>query len=376
MPKRTPLHDEHIRLSAKMVEFAGWEMPIQYTGVMEEHRAVRNAAGIFDVSHMGRFEVTGAGATEYVQHLTTNDMSKLVDGMAQYSLLCNDRGTILDDIIVYRLTKERYLLVVNAINEAKDFNWCQRHAGANVTISDVTESEAMIAIQGPRAAKILQGLTDIDLASLPHFCFRTGTVAGIANCVLARTGYTGEDGFEIFVPSDSAIPVWRSIMERGKDQGLMPVGLGARDTLRMEMKYSLYEHEISEDINPLEAGLSWVVKLNAGDFIGRDALLAIKEKGLKRKLVGFQMIDNGIPRQGYHILVDGKPVGVVTSGTMSPSLNKPIGIGFVPADAASAGNKIYIDIRGRARLAEIVKTPFYKRSETNFQRARSHGHTG
>ena len=376
MPKRTRLHDEHVRLGAKMVEFAGWEMPIQYRGVLVEHRAVRNAAGIFDVSHMGRFEVTGPGATEYVQHLTTNDVGKLADGMAQYSLLCNERGTILDDIIVYRFAKDKYLLVVNAINEAKDFNWCQKHAGANVTISDVTESWAMIALQGPRAAKILQGLTDIDLASLSHFCFKTGQLAGVADCLLARTGYTGEDGFEIFVPQDQAIPVWRSIMERGKDQELMPVGLGARDTLRMEMKYSLYGHEISEDINPLEAGLSWVVKLNAGDFIGRDALLTIKEKGLERKLVGFQMIEGGIPRQGYNIQIDGEPVGVITSGTMSPSLNKAIGIGFVPADAASVGNKIYIDIRGRARLAEIVKTPFYKRSETNFQGARSHEHTG
>ena len=374
MPKRTPLHDEHVRLGAKMVEFAGWEMPIQYTGVMEEHRAVRNAAGIFDVSHMGRFEVTEAGASEYVQRLTTNDIGKLADGMAQYSLLCNERGTILDDIIVYRLANDRYLLVVNAINEAKIFNWCQKHTGANVTVSDVTESEAMIAIQGPRAAQILQGLSDIDLASLPHFSFKASTLAGVTDCLLARTGYTGEDGFEIFVPPARAIAVWRAIMERGKAQGLRPVGLGARDTLRMEMKYSLYGHEISEDINPLEAGLSWVVKLNAGDFIGRDVLLDIKENGLERKLVGFQMIDSGIPRQGYNILVDDKPVGVVTSGTMSPTLNKPIGIGFVPAEAATAGNKIYIDIRGRARLAEIVKTPFYKR--TDLKGAQSHEHTG
>jgi glycine cleavage system T protein (aminomethyltransferase) len=361
MSRRTPLYDEHVRLGAKIVDFAGWQMPVQYRGVMEEHRAVRAAAGLFDVSHMGQILIEGPAATECVQHLTTNDVRKLTDGRAQYSILCNERGTVVDDIIVYRLAATRYILVVNASNAAKDFAWCKAHAQAGATLTDVSDDYALIAFQGPKAAAILATLTEIDLSTIGTYHFREGKVAG-RRAIVARTGYTGEDGFELFVSPADATPVWQALLERGKPQGVQAAGLGARDTLRLEMKYSLYGHEITEETNPLEAGLGWVVKLDvAEDFVGKAALLEIKQRGPTRALVGFEMVDPGIPRQGYPILVDGTSQGIVTSGTMSPSLEKAIGIGYVPCAAASIGQHIFVDIRGRAREATVVKTPFYKR---------------
>ncbi len=362
MTQKTPLYNDHVALGGKMVDFAGWQLPVQYSNLKEEHEAVRTAAGLFDVSHMGRFVFTGPDALAAVQRLTTNDAAALTDGQAQYTLLLYENGTVVDDVIVYRVAADRFLMVVNAANVEKDFAWCTEHLAGDVRLVDESAADAMMALQGPKAAEILQPLTDIDLASVPFFGFRSGTIAGVADCIAARTGYTGEDGFELIVPTAQASTVWNALLEAGAPAGLKPAGLGCRDTLRLEMKFSLYGHEISDAINPLEAGLSWAVKLDAGDFIGRDALLAIKEQGLARKLVGFEMVERGIPREGYALLVDGAPAGVVTSGTMSPTLGKAIGVGFVPNGATKPGTEIQVDIRGAARLAKVVKTPFYKRN--------------
>jgi len=361
MSKKTPLYEEHIKLGARMVEFAGWEMPVQYSGVIDEHKAVREAAGLFDVSHMGQIEVTGRGATDYVQHLTTNDVRKLVDGQAQYSLLCRENAGVIDDVIVYRISGEKYVIVVNAINAVKDLDWLESHARDDARIENISPEHAMIAFQGPKSQEILAELTDADLASIGHYHFRSGRIAG-ADCIIARTGYTGEDGFEIFAPPAGVTGVWQAILEKGKPRGVLPAGLGARDTLRTEMRYSLYGHEITEETNPIEAGLGWVVKLNnEDDFIGKRAIKEIKEKGLARTLVGFKMQESGIPRQGYPILIGEKEAGIVTSGTMSPSLREPIGIGFVPIEAREIGTEICIDIRGRSRKAIVVETPFYRK---------------
>ncbi len=362
MTKRTPLYEEHVKLGARMVEFAGWEMPVQYSGVKDEHLAVRAAAGLFDVSHMGQIEATGAGATDFVQAITTNDVKKLVDGQAQYSLLCKEDGGVIDDIIVYRIAPDRYVLVVNASNAQKDFAWIKAHADAGVAVADISSDFAMIALQGPKAAEILKGISNADIDGLGHYHFLKAAILD-HDCIVARTGYTGEDGFEIFTPPDGVVSVWQTIVERGKPLGLLPAGLGARDTLRLEMKYSLYGHEITEETNPIEAGLGWVVKLkNPDDFIGKDAIAEVKERGLSRALIGFKMVDPGIPRQGYPIVMNDKEVGEVTSGTMSPSLGYAIGIGFVPKGHEAIGEEIYIDIRGRARKAVVVETPFYKRT--------------
>ena len=361
MAKHTPLFDTHVGLGAKMVEFAGWDMPVQYTGVKEEHLAVRNAAGIFDVSHMGEIEIAGPGAFVLVQHLSTNDASKMIDGKAQYSLMLNDRGTVVDDVIIYRFNAERFIIVVNASNVEKDFAWMQKHANNDVTVTDRSDDYALIAFQGPKAPKILQGLTDIDLPSIKRYHFAIGNVADANNVVIARTGYTGEDGFELFCNPTDASKLWNAILSAGESLGAKPAGLAARDTLRIEMKYSLYGHEISEETNPYEAGLGWVVKMgDENNFFGKDLLVEIKKNGIKRRLVGFRMLDRAIPRQGYGIVNDGERIGEVTSGTMSPSLDIPIGIGFVPPDMREVGTRLLIDIRGKLKEAEVVETPFYK----------------
>ena len=361
MTRKTSLYDEHVRLGARMVDFAGWMMPVQYTGVMQEHRAVRSAAGLFDVSHMGEIEVTGKGATDCLQYLTTNDVKKLVDGQAQYSVLCNEHGTVIDDIIVYRFSTERYIVVVNASNAAKDFAWFQSHMKGDAVVRDASDEFAMIAFQGPLSPEILSEFTDLDLASLGSYRFTSGAVAGV-NAIVARTGYTGEVGFELFTSPSDAPALWQAIIERGKPRGVLPAGLGARDTLRLEMKYSLYGHEITDETNPIEAGLGWIVKLkDSDDFIGKRTLMKIKERGTSRKLVGFRMTQPGIPREGYPILTGGRRAGFVTSGTMSPSLACAIGIGYVEIENAAEGTDISVDIRGRPRKATIVKTPFYKR---------------
>ncbi len=362
MARHTPLYDAHIASHGRMVDFAGWEMPVQYTGVIEEHRAVRSAAGLFDVSHMGEIEITGAGAFDFVQRMTTNDVALMTDGRAQYSILLNERGTVIDDVIVYRHGPEHFMLVVNASNAAKDFAWLQQNAPTNATLRDVSDTYALIAFQGPRAAEILQSLSKADIASIKTYWFARGDVAGCKDMIIARTGYTGEDGFELFCAPAEAMRVWNALLDAGKGIGVMPAGLGARDTLRMEMKYSLYGHEITDQTNPFEAGLSWVVKMNkASDFMGKKALTAIKERGPTRALVGFKMIDRAIPRDGYAIVHEGTPVGTVTSGTMSPSLNEPIGIGYVPISLGAIGSTFWIDIRGKQKQAHVVATPFYKK---------------
>ncbi len=362
MTKRTPLYDRHVALGAKMVEFAGWQMPVQYSGVKDEHLAVRQRAGLFDVSHMGEIEIAGPDAATFAQYLTTNDVATMIDGKAMYSLLLNERATVIDDVILYRLNSQRFIFVVNASNREKDYRWILDHRQGDVTVRDRSDDYALLAFQGPLASEVLQTLTSIDLPSIRRYHFGQGTVAGIEHCIIARTGYTGEDGFELFVSPAHAATIWNALLQAGASKGIKPAGLGARDTLRLEMKYSLYGHEITEETNPYEAGLGWVVKLDQpGAFIGKDELIAIKERGPMRKLVGFRMMERAIPRQGYPIVFQGNQVGVVTSGTLSPSLDQSIGIGFVPPDLAATGSQFFVDIRGRLRQAEVVKTPFYQR---------------
>ncbi len=359
--KQTPLYEEHKKLGAKMVPFGGWEMPVQYSGVLEEHRAVREKAGLFDVCHMGEFHISGPDAFSFLQQLTANDVSLLKNGGAQYSMLCNEQGGVVDDILVYRKTAEDFLMVVNASNIDKDWAWVSGHKTGNVQLKNASEETALLALQGPRAAKILQKLSTVNLATVQTFHFFTEKISSLGECCIARTGYTGEDGFEIFCAPQAAAALWRKLLEIGETEGLQPVGLGARDTLRLEARLSLYGHEITDEINPLEAGLSWVVKLDKPDFIGKKALVAIREKGFPRKLVGFILRDKGIARDHYPIVWNGEPVGHVTSGVYSPTLEESIGLGYVPTAVSNIGDKFHIDIRNNLREAEVVKTPFYKR---------------
>ena len=348
-----------------MVEFGGYDMPIQYTGILEEHKAVRNKAGVFDVSHMGEFEIRGADAQAFVQRMTTNDTSKLSDGKAQYSLLCYADGGIVDDLLVYRF-EEHFMLVVNAANIGKDLEWLKSNRSKlRVEIVDRSEETALLAVQGPRSEEILQKLTPADLSHVPYYSFVRTRVAGFPMTV-SRTGYTGETGFEIYFAADTATAerVWDSLMEAGKDFGIKPVGLGARDTLRLEMGYCLYGNDIDATTNPLEAGLGWITKLEKGDFIGRDALVKIKQEGVKRKLIGF-MVEGGkaFPRQGYEIRLNGSSLGSVTSGTVSPVLDKGIGLGYVDTGAAQPGSRVNILIREKEVAARVAKVPFIKKEQ-------------
>jgi len=364
MTKRTSLYEEHIKLGAKIVMFAGFDMPIQYSGVIDEHNAVRQHAGLFDVSHMGEFEFLGRDALPFLDYLTANDVTKLTEGKAQYSLLCNEQGGIVDDILVYKINDNHFMMVVNAANIEKDFKWVSKHQPrqAKVEVNNISDSVSLLALQGPNALAILQPLTEEPLAEIKTFHFVIETLAGQENCILARTGYTGEDGFEIFCKSKEAPAIWQALLKEGAPHGLKPVGLGARDTLRLEARLSLYGHEINDTTNPLEAGLSWVVKLDKGNFIGKEAIQKVKTNGLKRKIVGFKMIDKGIAREGFPILsLDNERVGVVTSATFSPTLNQAIGLGYVPTDLSEIETKLNVDIRGKLKLAEVVATPFYKR---------------
>ena len=358
--KQTPLHDEHVALNGRMVPFAGYAMPVQYpTGIVKEHNAVRDAAGLFDVSHMGEFEVRGPGALDLIQHLLTNDASKLEVGQAQYTVLTNPDGTALDDCIVYRFD-DRYMVVVNAANLEKDRAWFEKHAAHfDVEFADRSSEFALLALQGPRAQEILQELTDADLEGIRFYRFAEGKVAG-ADAVISRTGYTGEDGFELYIGSADAANVWRKLLETGEGRGLLPAGLGARDSLRLEVGYILYGNDLDERRTPLEAGLGWVVKLNKGtDFIGREALARQKEEGVPEKLMGFVLREKGFPRQGYELRVDGEAAGTVTSGVLSHSTGKGIGLGYLPVEAAKVGSEIEVVIRGRAIPAEVVRPPFY-----------------
>lgn len=357
---RTPLHGEHQALGAKLVPFAGYEMPVQYpAGITAEHNAVRGAAGLFDVSHMGEFIVRGERALDFVQHVGSNDASKLEVGQAQYSTLLNEDGKLLDDLLVYRYPGH-YMLVVNGANKDKDWAWVSRYAGRfGVELTDRTEEIALLALQGPRAQAILARLTDADLEAIRYYRFAEGTVAGVP-ATISRTGYTGEDGFELYVDAADAPAVWRAVLEAGAPEGIMPAGLGCRDSLRLEMGYALYGNDLDEQTSPLEAGLGWVVKLDKGDFVGRDALVRQKEAGIGRKLVGFVLRERGFPRHGYPVSVGGATAGEVTSGVLSPTLGHGIGMAYVPAEAAKPGTEIGIVIRDRAVPAEVVRPPFHK----------------
>jgi aminomethyltransferase len=365
--KRTPLYEAHLALGARMVPFGGWEMPVQYAGVMEEHRAVRTAAGLFDVSHMGEFLVEGPDALDLIQRLSTNNAAKLVVGGAQYGMMCNDQGTIVDDILVYRLGEQRYWLVVNAGNIQKDWDWVNAVKAefglSNLTLANISDQVAQIALQGPKAEAILAGVAPgYNWSELPFYHAVSGiAVGGIPTLVISRTGYTGEDGFELYCDREQAVALWNLLLEAGRAEGLQPAGLGARDTLRFEARLPLYGHEITEETNPYEAGLGIFVKLKKGvAFKGMAALERIKEEGLTRKLIGLRMIDRGIPRQGYPIQKDGQEVGFVTTGSYSPTLEQNIGLGYVPVELAEVGTEIDVVIRGRALKAEVVPTPFYQ----------------
>ena len=356
MPRQTPINPVHRALGARMVDFAGWDMPVQYTGVVAEHEAVRKAAGLFDVSHMGEIEFRGEGALESANALITNDLQKCADGQAVYAGLLNHKGGFVDDVVAYRFSPEHILICVNASNREKDFAWMSENT-PRVQPVNRSDDFAQLAIQGPKAASIVQGLTDVPLESIATYRFREGTVAGVP-CILSRTGYTGEDGFELYCPPDRAVTLWNALLEAGTPVGLVPAGLGARDSLRTEMKYALYGNDIDDAHTPLEAGLGWIVKLDKGEFVGRSALAAQKAAGIPRKLVGFEMREPGIPRHGYAILKDGKQVGEVTSGTQGPTVKKAIGMGYVSTALAAEGATFEIDIRGRPVRAEVVKTPF------------------
>jgi len=355
--KRTPLFPVHVKAGAKMVPFGGWEMPVQYTGIIEEHRAVRGAVGLFDISHMGEFEVGGPAALHVLQRLTTNDVAALEAGQVQYSLLCYPDGGIVDDLTLYRLGEDRFMLTVNAANIDKDWAWVTEH-GKEAGWRNVSAETALLAVQGPRAERIVQGLADRDVTGIRYYRFVEERVAGV-RALISRTGYTGEDGFELYVAAGDAERLWFALMEAGAAEGIAPVGLGARDTLRLEMRYALYGNDIDATTNPLEAGLGWVVKLAKDDFVGRAAIARVKAAGPERKLVGFEMVDRAVARHGYKILKDAREVGVVTSGSYGPAVDKYIGVGYVPTALALVGTEIDVEVRGTARRARIVPTPFY-----------------
>jgi aminomethyltransferase len=363
--QRTPLYDCHREAGARLVPFAGWEMPVQYAGVIEEHHAVRNGAGLFDVSHMGEFHVRGPAAEAFLQALTPNDVSKLTPGRAHYSALLTEEGTYVDDLLVYRRGADDFLLVVNAANIASDFEWVQNRAadhGGEVELENASEDYALLALQGPRAVEILAGLTETDLGAIRYYRFAEGQVAG-APAILSRTGYTGEDGFELYVPPEAAAGLWRRLLAAGASAGLQPAGLGARDTLRLEAGMALYGNDIDATTTPWEAGLDWTVKLAAGEFVGRSALVAQKEAGIQRKLVGFELRDRGIARHGHTVLDGDTVVGEVTSGTFSPTFQKALGLAYVPVASAEPGTPITLGVRNKRLAAEVVETPFYRRSK-------------
>jgi aminomethyltransferase len=365
--KKTPLNAEHRELGGKMVDFGGWDMPVQYSaGVIEEHMATRTRAGLFDVSHMGEIWAEGPDAIEFVNRLTTNDVTKLVDGQAHYSALTNDLGGVVDDLLVYRFGQERLLLVVNAATTDKDWEWIASHkADENVALRNASADYCQIAVQGPDALGILQGLTDMELDSIKYYHFATGSVDGVES-IISRTGYTGEDGFEVYASPEFAVQLWNKLLKTGnygQENGILPAGLAARNTLRLEAGMSLYGHELSDSITPYEANLGWITKLQKGDFTGSEELEKQKEEGLKRKLIGFEMKDRGIARDDQAVYVDGEKVGYVTSGSPSPYLKKNIGFALLPVEFANIGQEITIDVRGKHLIAEVVPTPFYKRQK-------------
>jgi len=357
--KATPLMSIHKELGAKLVPFAGWNMPIQFSGVMNEHTCVRERVGLFDVSHMGEIEVKGADAKKFLQFLLTNNVGKMSDGSVLYSLMCYETGGVVDDLLVYRFSDSHYFLCVNASNSDKDYNWIKKHSSSfNVNIKNISSATSQLALQGPDAKNVLQPLCDIPLNNLSYYNFRRGMVKN-TEAIISRTGYTGEDGFELYLSPEKVSDVFRSLMKQGSSYGIQPIGLGARDTLRLEMGYPLYGNEIDDNPTPLEAGLGWVIKFDKGGFLGRDPLLKQKEKGSpQRKLVGFKLLNRGVPRSRYKIFKDGETLGEVTSGTFSPTLNTGIGLCYVSSKFSDIGNHLDVKIREQLVSAEVIKLPF------------------
>lgn len=360
MDKKTPFYQQHLAAGGKMVPFAGYLMPVQFTGIIEEHRHVRSAAGLFDVSHMGEIEVRGPEALKFVSYVTVNDPAQLSVSQVQYSAMCYPTGGIVDDLLVYRYP-EHFFLVVNASNLDKDFAWLSEQArGFDVKLANTSDQVAQLALQGPKAEPLLQKICDLKLADMKFYWFATGKVDGV-EMLVSRTGYTGEDGFEIYFDNKHADRIWQALFAAGKEFDLKPIGLAARDSLRLEMKYALYGHDIDQDYTPLEAGLGWITKFKKeGDFIGREALLKQKAEGLRRKLVGFEMEGNAFPRQHYKVVKDGSQIGEVVSGVFSPSLSKGIGTAYVQSEFAKTGTELQVEVRGKLIPAQVVETPFWK----------------
>ncbi|UEG53276.1 glycine cleavage system aminomethyltransferase GcvT [Mucilaginibacter daejeonensis] len=358
--KNTALTEVHIREGAKMVPFAGYNMPVQYAGINAEHDTVRKAVGVFDVSHMGEFILKGDGALDLIQQVTSNDASKLYDGKVQYSCLPNENGGIVDDLLVYRIDEKTYMLVVNASNIEKDWNWISKYNTYGVDMKDISDRTSLLAIQGPKATEALQSLTDIDLGSMEYYTFKKGQFAGIDNVLVSATGYTGAGGFEIYFDNEHAEAIWNAVFKAGEPYGIKPIGLGARDTLRLEMGFCLYGNDIDDSTSPLEAGLGWITKFTK-PFTNSEALQEQKAQGVSKKLVGFEMVERGIPRHDYEVVnAEGNNIGRVTSGTQSPSLQKAIGMGYVDKAYAKEGSEIYIKIRDNKVKAQVVKLPFIK----------------
>lgn len=358
--KKTPLYDEHLKLGGKMVPFAGFEMPVQYSGLSEEHHAVRQNLGVFDVSHMGEFFIEGPQALDLIQWISSNDASKLVDGKVQYSCMPNGQGGIVDDLLIYRINEQKFMLVVNASNIDKDRAWIESQNRFDARLTDRSDDYALLAVQGPKTAEALQSLTDTALNELKYYTFTIGTFAGVEDVIISATGYTGAGGFELYVPAAKAADVWQAVLKAGAPHGLLPAGLGARDTLRLEMGFCLYGNDIDDTTSPIEAGLGWITKFTK-DFIDKKRLEEQKEQGTTRRLVAFEMLERGIPRKGYPIEnAEGNTIGEVTSGTQSPSLDKAIGLGYVTIDHKKPDTEIFIRIRKKTLKAKVVRLPFYK----------------
>lgn len=358
--KRTPLYNKHIAAGAKMVPFAGFEMPVSYAGINAEHEAVRTAVGVFDVSHMGEFVVKGEGALDLIQRLTSNDAAKLVDGKVQYSCLPNSNGGIIDDLLVYRLGNEEYMLVVNASNIDKDFDWIAANNTTGVELKNISDKTALLAVQGPKAVAALQKLTSVDLSSIEYYSFVRGTFAGFDNVIISATGYTGAGGFELYIKNEDAEALWDAVMEAGQEFGIAPAGLGCRDTLRLEMGFCLYGNDIDDNTSPIAAGLGWITKFTKA-FTASDKIKTDKENGVAQKLIGFVVEERAIPRHDYEVCdADGNVIGKVTSGTMSPSLKIPLGMAYVNTAFAAVDSTIYIKVRDKLNKAKVVKVPFYK----------------
>ena len=360
--KRTCLYDRHVSLGAKISPFGGFDMPIQYSDIISEHKAVRNNCGVFDVSHMGEITISGPDAERYVQYIFTNDIENAPIGKIYYGMMLYPDGGVVDDLLVYQYEPEKYMLVVNASNMEKDWNWCVSHNTEGAELENSSDNIAQLAIQGPKAISVLQKLTDIDLATIPYYTFKVGTFASEENVIISNTGYTGAGGFELYFYPSAADSIWKAIFEAGEEYGIKPIGLGARDTLRLEMGFCLYGNDLDDTTSPIEAGLGWITKFVEGkDFVNRPMLEKQKAEGVTRKLVGFEMVDRGIPRHGYELVnAEGEQVGVVTSGTMSPVLKKGIGMGYVKPEFAKAGTDIFIKVRNKNLKAQVVKAPFRK----------------